>query len=55
MTDEFKQVFFTVCLMFYGFVIAIVKTSSATIADGFITSAIFTVIAVSAYKLSNKP
>lgn len=55
MTDEFKQVFFTVCLMFYGLVVITVKTSSATFSDGLITSAIFTVIAVIAYKLSNKP
>lgn len=55
MTDEFKQVFFTVCLMFYCLVIGIVKTSSATFSDGFITALIFTVIAVIAYKLSNKP
>ena len=54
MTNEFKQVFFFVCLMFYGLVIAIVKTSSVTFVDGFITSVIFTVIAVIAYNLSNK-
>lgn len=56
MTDEFKQVFFFACLVTYGVIITIVKTSpSVTIVDGFITALIFTVIAVIAYKLSNKP